>query len=96
MASTYWNCNESLARSLAAQRAEYVVGALLLVLSFGLQIVVILTKPTNFQSHPPTSLYDFCFFAVTILIVSVLAWLSVYFLKTTTVKKVISELKKDV
>lgn len=43
----YWDFSEPVARSLAAQRAQYVVGALLLVGAFFLQIVGALASPTS-------------------------------------------------
>ncbi|TKS58674.1 MAG: hypothetical protein EWM72_02835 [Nitrospira sp.] len=39
LCGTYYGFNVSVARSLAAQRAQYGVGALLLVVSFGLEQV---------------------------------------------------------
>jgi len=45
VASTYWGFNQHLADSIASQRAEYIVGALLLVLSFSLQLAANLVPP---------------------------------------------------
>ena len=34
ISSTYWDYNENLQKSLVAQRADYIIGALLLLVSF--------------------------------------------------------------
>ena len=46
IAGTYWDFNQHLADSIASQRAEYIVGALLLFLSFSLQVVANLIPST--------------------------------------------------
>ena len=46
IAGTYWGFNKHLADSIASQRAEYIFGALLLVLSFSLQLAANLVPST--------------------------------------------------
>ena len=41
-----WDLNEHLVHSIASQRAEYIIGALLLLLSFSLQLSAILIPST--------------------------------------------------
>jgi len=43
----FWDFNEYVARALTAQRAQFVVGALLLVVAFLLQVAAALASPTN-------------------------------------------------
>ena len=45
-ATPQWDFMESVARALTAQRAQYAVGALLLVFSFGLQVAAVLASST--------------------------------------------------
>ena len=45
IAGTYWDFNKHLAASISAQRAEYIIGAGLLLLTFILQIAANLTPP---------------------------------------------------
>ena len=59
-ASGRWDFHEPVARALSAQRAQYTVGALLLVVSFSLQVVASLASPNTpanlpqwLQSWPP-------------------------------------------
>ncbi len=56
IAATYWDVNKHLASSISAQRAEYIVGAALLLLTFLLQIAANLTppdvQPLSLQSQP--------------------------------------------
>lgn len=51
-ASTYWDFNAPLASSLVAQRAQYAVGALLLLASFLLQVAAALASSTNPAALP--------------------------------------------
>ena len=44
LASTYWDYNESLQITLTVQRADYLVGALLLLVTFLLQISAIMSN----------------------------------------------------
>jgi len=48
----YWDFSKPMARSLTAQRAQYVVGALLLVASFLLQIAAALSSSTILVALP--------------------------------------------
>jgi uncharacterized membrane protein YkvI len=43
----FWDFNEHVARSLTAQRAQFIVGALLLVVAFLLQVAAALASATN-------------------------------------------------
>ena len=49
---TYWDFNESLVRSLAAQRAQYVVGGLLLLAAFVLQVLAALVSSATLANLP--------------------------------------------
>ncbi|MDC8445499.1 MAG: hypothetical protein R3E36_03675 [Nitrosomonas sp.] len=51
-ATPFWDFSEPLASSLAAQRSEYVVGALLLLASFVLQIAAALMSSTTLVNLP--------------------------------------------
>jgi hypothetical protein len=51
-ATPFWDFSEPLARSLTAQRAQYVVGALLLVISFLLQVWAALASATSPANLP--------------------------------------------
>lgn len=46
VSASYWDANEHWGDSLADQRADYIVGAFLLLLSFSLQLVGSLIPPT--------------------------------------------------
>jgi len=48
----YWDFSEPVALALAAQRAQYVTGALLLVISFFLQVLASQASSTNPASLP--------------------------------------------
>jgi len=48
----YWDFSAPVARALTSQRAQYVVGALLLVISFCLQVSAALACSTTLSSLP--------------------------------------------
>lgn len=50
--SSFYNANLALARSLAAQRAQYAAGALLLVAAFVLQVWAALASSTSLATLP--------------------------------------------
>lgn len=50
--STFWDFSESVARALAAQRAQYVTGGLLLLTSFALQVLATVASSTNLAGLP--------------------------------------------
>jgi hypothetical protein len=49
----YFDFSEPVASSLAAQRAQYVVGALLLLTAFSLQVAAALVPSTTVAALPP-------------------------------------------
>ena len=49
----YWDFSEPVASSLAAQRAQYVIGALLLLIAFLLQVAAALACSTTPADLPP-------------------------------------------
>lgn len=51
-ATPFWDFNEPVASALAAQRAQYVVGAVLLVFSFILQVAAALASPSTHAPLP--------------------------------------------
>ena len=50
IAATYWNANQHWGDSIADQRADYIAGALLLLLSFSSQLAANLVPPTSAPS----------------------------------------------
>lgn len=93
-ASTYWDFNVSLARSLAAQRAQYVIGALLLVVSFFLQVAASLipsTTPANIPQYVHTGPY---LVLVVLLSTLCLAGACSFVIYKNTDEKIILHMKK--
>ena len=86
---TYWDSNEPLARSLAAQRAQYVTGALLLLSAFVLQVLAALASSTTPASLPQW-LGTWQYLVVAVLLpVGLLAWLGCGVLEKSTIRKVL-------
>jgi uncharacterized BrkB/YihY/UPF0761 family membrane protein len=91
----YWDFSEPVARSLAAQRAQYVVGGLLLVGAFLLQVIGALASSTN-QTCLPEWLATWPWLIAatlvpTFLISSLFAWV----IYRSTMKKVFTLEKED-
>lgn len=88
IAGTYWDFNLHLADSIASQRAEYIVGALLLLLSFSLQLAANLVPP----DIGPSFLQQFDAAVLAILLAvsatAFLSWLLVASVSARTQQKV--------
>lgn len=51
-ATPYWDFSEPVAHALASQRAQYATGAMLLAISFPLQVAATLASPTTPANLP--------------------------------------------
>ena len=87
LASTYWNFNKSLLQALAAQRAQYLTGAVLLVVSFLLQLMALLTASAQPQPSPAQGI---ALFIAVLVVVGGGAWLSIRVLSSSTTGKAIA------
>lgn len=89
-ATPQWDFMESVARALTAQRAQYVVGALLLVASFLLQVAASLSSPTT-PSALPRFLHTWPYLVLAVLVPTglIAGGLSVFLYKST-IRKVLS------
>ncbi|MDO8464844.1 MAG: hypothetical protein Q7S46_06275 [Gallionella sp.] len=80
----YWDFSKPVASSLAAQRSQYVIGALLLVIAFLLQVAAALACSTNPANLPPfLHTWTAIVFAVLVPTGLIAAGLSVLLYKTT-------------
>ena len=77
LAGSYIGYNLDIIRSLSAQRAQYAVGALLLVFSFGLQVAAVLTPPATEIYLPPVLQSTVAVLLSTLAIVSLLSFLGI-------------------
>lgn len=66
-ATPQWDFMESVARALTAQRAQYVVGALLLLVAFALQVAAALASSTN-PVALPQYLHTWTHFVLAVLV----------------------------
>ena len=89
-ASTYWSFNESLARALASQRAQYVTGALLLLASFSLQVLATLASSTT-RASLPLLLHTWPYLVLAVFVPTALtSWFSCRALGEKTIKQVLA------
>jgi hypothetical protein len=88
--ATYWDFSESLARSLAAQRAQYVTGGLLLVAAFSLQVWAALASPTTPASLPRLLASWQALLTAVLAPVGVVAWVLCELLTRRTVRLVLA------
>lgn len=80
ISSMYWDYNKNLASSIASQRAEYMVGAGLLLMTFVIQLAGALlpgTSQTIFENLP-------CALVAAVIIVIVVSALAVVFCRALT------------
>lgn len=84
----YWDFSEPVARALAAQRAQYVVGGLFLVVAFFLQLVAALVSATTPANLP--QYFDTWLSLVSFTLIPVIAFgaLIAFFIYKLTIQKV--------
>lgn len=88
-ATPFWDFSEPVASSLAAQRAQYVVGALLLLATFALQVAAALAPSTTPAGLPPY-LHTWPVVVLAVLIPTVLfASLAAWLLYERTMRKIL-------
>jgi hypothetical protein len=80
---------EPLARSLAAQRAQYIVGALFLIAAFVLQLAAALASATEPATLPPLLRSWPALLLAVCIAASLLGWVSVRSLCSHTVRNVL-------
>lgn len=84
----FWDFSEPLAQALTAQRAQYIVGALLLVISFCLQILATQASPDS-ESILPQQLHIWLYLCLVVFFwVAPLSALFSYYIYRSTLKKV--------
>ena len=88
-ATPRWDFSEPVARALTAQRAQYVVGALLLVASFLLQVAAALASSAT-PANLPQSLHFWPYFVLAVLLpTGLIAGGFSALLYTSTIRKVL-------
>jgi hypothetical protein len=89
LSGTYWGFNESLARALAAQRAQYATGGLLLLASFFLQVLAALASSAT-PAPLPQFLHIWPYLVLAVLAPTAFAsWLICRVLDRSTAEKVL-------
>lgn len=84
--------NPAQIKAMSAQRAQYIVGALLLIFSFGLQAAAILT-PKDIPTHvPPFFQSPLLLLLVVLLVSSVIAFLAISHITKGTGKAALAHL----
>lgn len=61
LATTYWGFNEEQATAIVAQSAQYLVGGLMLVVSFVLQVLAATTSNATSLQVPQIITNPYCF-----------------------------------
>ena len=91
----YWDFSEPVARALAAQRAQYVTGGLLLLIAFFLQVLAAVASSTNLASLPQwLHIWPALVFAV-LLPTAMLACFVCRVIEKTTIRKVLLRLQEQ-
>lgn len=90
LARPRWDFHEPLARSIAAQRSQYVIGALFLVVAFALQLAAALAPASSTNLSPGWLNAWPAFLAVVLLFAGVVAVALVVVMYKVTVRKVLA------
>jgi ATP/ADP translocase len=89
-ATPFWDFNQHLARALVAQRAQYIVGAALLFVSFAAQLTAALSSSDRTAALPGL-LASWCSLLAAVLTsVSVASWLAYKWLSNSTLARVLA------
>jgi drug/metabolite transporter (DMT)-like permease len=92
--TTFWDASEPIARALASQRAQYITGALLLLLYFALQILAALASP-NTPITLPQILHNWLYLVLSAIIpTTILASCFCYIINRLTLQKVLQRHKE--
>ena len=91
LSTSFWDFSEPVARALAAQRAQYVTGGLLLLASFGLQVLAAVASSTN-PAILPQSLHTWPYLVLAVLVPTALvSWFGCRVLERSTIRKVLQQ-----
>ena len=90
LSTSFWDFSEPVARALAAQRAQYVTGGLLLLASFSLQVLAALVSSTT-PAPLPQCLHTWPYLVLAVLVPTALAsWWACWALDRSTIKRVLA------
>ena len=85
---TWYDFNEPLARALAAQRAQYVTGGLLLFIAFGFQVWAALAPPIALANLPRWLGTWYCLILAVLILCGCFSWLGCRAIERSTIDKV--------
>lgn len=89
LSTSFWDFSEPVARALAAQRAQYVTGGLLLLVSFSLQVAAALASSTT-PAPLPQFLHTWPYLVLAVLVPTGLAsWWGCQALDCQTTERVL-------
>jgi drug/metabolite transporter (DMT)-like permease len=89
LSTSFWDFSEPVARALAAQRAQYVTGGLLLLASFALQVLAALASSTT-PAALPQCLHTWSYLVPAVLVPTALAsWWACRALDRLTIRRVL-------
>lgn len=91
----FWDFSEPVARALASQRAQYVTGGLLLLISFALQVLATVASSTNLSALPQL-LHTWPYLVLSVLAPTLLvSWFFCQKLDQATIGKVLQQHKEQ-
>ena len=69
-ATPFWDFSRPVASALAAQKAQYMVGAILLIISFSLQLVVLKVPPNKISTIIPSFFQNWLHLTLLVLVIT--------------------------
>ena len=89
LSTSFWDFSEPVARALAAQRAQYLTGGLLLLVSFSLQVAAALASSTT-PAALPQLLYTWPYLVLAVLVPTApVSWWACRALDCLTIERVL-------
>ncbi len=95
LSRTYWGANLEFAKATVSQSTQYGIGALLLIISFGLQIMATQASATTQATNDPINGHYSFIVVSTTLLVGGLSWLLYLITNKHRYQKVEAELKRE-
>ena len=96
LSKTYWGYNQEYAAATVSQSTQYAVGAVLLVVSFALQVQATLVTTAIIQVQCPVLAKPILFVFLSLLSIGFPAWFACSLLTKWRQNQVIEQLKNEV
>jgi hypothetical protein len=95
LATSYWGYHREWAKAIVSQSTQYLIGALLLIASFVLQVVAVLASPANLILFPSILSNPFVFVGVSLILFGSISFGLYGLLLRTRLPKILQALERN-